>query len=253
MKTCRKCGENLPLEDFPKHKRNKDGRQARCKPCTYRDREDLSERFKEKVCEVHECDKHAPFGVLCKAHQSRKEREGVKYNPFEDKKPVNEYGRNGCAVEGCEEPHTSLGLCTVHYSRKQRGTPLTDTHKKRDRRDRNPLNPDTWARGYTKTGYVMLTYTKNRKTTTLFEHRHVMQKHLGRKLLSSENVHHINGVRGDNRIENLELWSRSQPSGQRVADKVAWAREILSQYEPELDKWQRGKQREDHGKTREIS
>jgi len=34
----------------------------------------------------------------------------------------------------------------------------------------------------------------------------------------------------DNRESNLELWSSSQPKGQRVEDKVAWAREILALY-----------------------
>lgn len=57
-----------------------------------------------------------------------------------------------------------------------------------------------------------------------------MEEELGRYLLPDESVHHLNGVRDDNRPENLELWVRPQPSGIRARDAVDWAREILDRY-----------------------
>lgn len=60
----------------------------------------------------------------------------------------------------------------------------------------------------------------------------MLARHLGRAITYHENVHHRNGDRMDNRIENLELWSTWQPSGQRVHDKVQWAIELLTRYAP---------------------
>lgn len=65
-----------------------------------------------------------------------------------------------------------------------------------------------------------------------FQHRALMENHLGRRLLPGENVHHRNGKRDDNRLENLELWVKFQPAGQRVEDVVAHAKAILRRYEP---------------------
>jgi hypothetical protein len=66
------------------------------------------------------------------------------------------------------------------------------------------------------------------------ENRKVMEDHLGRPLHKEETVHHKNGVRSDNRLKNLELWTSSHPSGQRVVDLVNWAHEILDRYENEI-------------------
>lgn len=61
-------------------------------------------------------------------------------------------------------------------------------------------------------------------------HRHVYEQHYGIKLLPHQNVHHINGDRTDNRIENLELWDTSQPSGQRVKDKIEFYFKLVDEY-----------------------
>lgn len=63
------------------------------------------------------------------------------------------------------------------------------------------------------------------------QHRLVMEQMVGRRLQSDESVHHRNGVRSDNRPENLELWP---PPGQRVEDKVQHAIALLRRYRPEI-------------------
>jgi type II secretory pathway component PulL len=63
------------------------------------------------------------------------------------------------------------------------------------------------------------------------KHRVVMEEHIGRPLLPTETVHHINGDKLDNRIENLEIWVSNHPKGQRIEDVVAHAKSILAQYD----------------------
>lgn len=133
-----------------------------------------------------------------------------------------------CTVPACTQKYYSNGYCKMHHSRLEKSAPLGD--------EKRLIAPRGRARYTTKLGYVVVSDPLRRnRYGSIFEHRLVMEEYLGRQLLDSENVHHRNGVRDDNRIQNLELWSRSQPPGQRVVDKIAWAREILELYTPVED------------------
>lgn len=92
------------------------------------------------------------------------------------------------------------------------------------------------GRTYHKKGYVLLRVPEHPRSSKnnpyVFEHILVMEEFIGRFLIKGENVHHKNGIRDDNRIENLELWNKPQPSGARAEDLYAWALELVELYEP---------------------
>lgn len=84
-----------------------------------------------------------------------------------------------------------------------------------------------------RTGYQYLTKTNHPnagKNGRILEHTLVMSEYLKRPLMKGETVHHINGIRNDNRIENLELWANYHHPGQRVKDKIKWCQEFLANY-----------------------
>lgn len=132
-------------------------------------------------------------------------------------------GGTPCSATGCDTVAYTNGYCAKHWNRVQRHGDPHKTERKHGQQRR-----------LTSRGYALVRRPEHPAQVRgwVHEHRVVMESMIGRLLEPGENVHHRNGVRDDNRPENLELWVSSQPSGQRVEDVVEWAREVLRRYEP---------------------
>jgi hypothetical protein len=119
----------------------------------------------------------------------------------------------------------ALDLCGLHYQRSR----SKNSNINRPVRSYSRIGDWTeWKLNHQ--GYMLSTRSIDGKAEYRLQHRWAMEQKLGRSLFDAENVHHINGDRTDNRFENLELWNTKQPCGQRVEDKIVWAKELLAEY-----------------------
>jgi hypothetical protein len=167
-----------------------------------------------ELCEAEGCDRRQTKRTWCDMHYGRL-REAGQLPPAQ---PVMRAARPSfaepCPVDGCDRPRTGKLYCKLHYERLRRTGELGPAQSMSAPKGSGHLN---------KQGYRRIVVDHRR----VLEHIYVMEQILGRDLWPDESVHHKNGIRDDNRPENLELWNverhgQNQRCGQRAEDIVEY-------------------------------
>jgi len=180
------------------------------------------------VCQEANCQAYPKAYGYCPKHYKQHKTRGTL--------PEHRFVEKACVIPGCQRPHYGRGLCDAHYARNKQGAVRAE----------DPIKVFDGTGYLNSYGYRVLYRPEHstNKSGSALEHRVMAAEFLGRKLAETEHIHHRNGSRHENSIgpcllrsrcdcttyHNLELWSKSQPPGQRVADKIRWAKELLQFY-----------------------
>jgi HNH endonuclease len=221
MKTCTHCKQEKQFDDFRKDKHQKDGHTFRCKECLkniYTSNNFPRKETGSKPCmHCKEIKQYSDFSrnkansdglmIWCKPCASKKQKE------YRLKNPENwERQRQKNFVKWRE----TIGVDSSIKIRKKSGEGYIN------------------RQGYL--SYKIKDHPCADKNGRVQASHLVIYKNTGKILKKGESVHHKNGMRLDNRLENLEIWSTSQPAGQRVEDKIEWCIDFLSEYGYKVEK-----------------
>lgn len=160
-------------------------------------------------CLVSNCGRRPKGRGLCTKHYQQWESGvnlGIKVPTVGHHREAASYRDTTCRVDGCEERPVNRWMCSKHAQQRAAGIINEDGKKLRDLKH-NGRRPKDWRKELA--GYILVRAPEDhpgaRNDGSIYEHRLVMEEHLERFLYPEEVVHHINGVRDDNRIENLQL------------------------------------------------
>ena len=170
LKCCKKCSAVKVLADFYEHAQMGDGHLSFCKECVKK----RLRQARSKALEKHRAKDRA--GYLRTDRFRHKLKCLVCKRIFTNQTRRQKFCSKSCANQGSNNPMWSGGR-----------------HRSAD--------------GYM---YVWTPYHPNARRGYVAEHRLVMEKHLQRFLRRDEDVHHVNEIKDDNRLQNLRVLSRSE-------------------------------------------
>ena len=211
---------------------------------------DLPDRYRHgPICSVEDCDQPHRGKGFCRLHYERFLKHGSPHLKGKGGASMRENRMTGqpCSIAGCAKPVIGRGWCGMHYARwRTYGDPEAPDRRAAGQRLRATLdwrNPKDLAQldwtpigsGYRGAGWPE--HPNASRNGRVSQHTAVMAAVLGRPVAEGETVHHKNGVRSDNRPENLELWVTAHPAGQRVSELIAFATEILDRYRDDMQLW----------------
>lgn len=188
------------------------------------------------------------FGVSTSTVCNKLKACGIKTRPMAANVQGERFGRwTAIKSEGSSEHGQTMWLCQCdcgNVGHVTTGT-LRDggskscgcLTKEKARQRCGPLHTQYTNGRTNKEGYVLLSNKRGHpnanKRGRILEHTFVMSEYLGRPIMPGEEVHHKNGIRNDNRIENLELRSGHHGAGARVCDMIEFCVDYLKQYAPQ--------------------
>jgi hypothetical protein len=171
------------------------------------------------VCTVRGCGVYVKGHGLCSKHLARQQTHGATVKRV---RPVKL-----CSVAGCGRVARAKALCNMHRIRLRFHGDPGEATPRRGLGGTGSISP---------AGYRYLyrpSHPNAAKNGNVAEHVVIMAQMIGRALRKGESVHHRNGIRADNRPENLELrTTATHPAGQSVADMLEFCQQYIAEYAP---------------------